>query len=140
MNSNPQEIQIEEVEKDWGTHMFLFLCIVSCVAFGLWAWQGNLAVVSVAEGEVVPSSQVKTIQHLEGGIVREIKVREGERVKTGQPMIVLESTATGADVGELKTRIVGLQIEVARLEAAATNASKPSFPPALVKSHPRESR
>jgi len=124
-------------EDNVGTHLFLLLCVIACVAFGLWAWKSSLAVVSVAEGEVVPASQVKTIQHLEGGIVREIKVREGDRVKTGQSMIVLESTASGADVGELRTRIVGLQIEIARLEAAASNADQPEFPVKLVKSHPR---
>ncbi|MBT7954747.1 MAG: HlyD family type I secretion periplasmic adaptor subunit [Rhodospirillaceae bacterium] len=123
-------------EESAGTHLFLALCIITCVAFGLWAWKSSLAVVSVAEGEVVPASQVKTIQHLEGGIVREIKVREGDRVKTGQSMIVLESTASGADVGELRTRIAGLQIEIARLEAAASNAHKPEFPAKLKKSHP----
>ena len=124
-------------EKNTGTHLFLFICIVACIAFGAWAWKGNLAIVSVAEGEVVPSTQVKTIQHLEGGIVREIKVREGQRVRTGQSLITLESTATGADVGELKTRIVGLKIEIARLQAAASNAPKPTFPTDLIKSHPR---
>jgi adhesin transport system membrane fusion protein len=124
-------------EKNTGTHLFLFICIVACIAFGAWAWKGNLAIVSVAEGEVVPSTQVKTIQHLEGGIVREIKVREGERVRTGQSLITLESTATGADVGELKTRIVGLKIEITRLQAAASNAPKPAFPADLIKSHPR---
>ena len=97
-------------EKNTGTHLFLFICIVACIAFGAWAWKGNLAIVSVAEGEVVPSTQVKTIQHLEGGIVREIKVREGERVQAGQSLITPASTATGADVGELNTRIVGLKI------------------------------
>jgi len=124
-------------EKNTGTHLFLFICIVACIAFGAWAWKGNLAIVSVAEGEVVPSTQVKTIQHLEGGIVREIKVREGERVQAGQSLITLESTATGADVGELKTRIVGLKIEIARLQAAASNAPKPAFPADLIESHPR---
>ena len=135
--SDQQADMMPPANDNVGTHLFLLLCVVSCVAFGVWAWKSSLAVVSVAEGEVVPSSQVKTIQHLEGGIVREIKVREGDRVKTGQPMVVLESTASGADVGELRTRIVGLQIEIVRLEAAASNADKPTFPAELVKSHPR---
>ena len=126
----------DDHDKNTGTHLFLFICIIACISFGAWAWKGQLAIVSVAEGEVVPSTQVKTIQHLEGGIVREIKIREGERVKTGQSLISLESTASGADVGELKTRIVGLKIEIARLQAAASNAKKPAFPGNLVKSHP----
>ena len=123
--------------KNLGTHLFLLTCIIACIAFGTWAWKSPLAIVSVAEGEVVPSTQVKTIQHLEGGIIREIKIREGERVKTGQALITLESTATGADVGELKTRIVGLKIEIARLQAAASNAKKPKFPNDLIRSYPR---
>ena len=105
----------DDHDKNTGTHLFLLICMIACISFGAWAWTGQLAIVSVAEGEVVPSTQVKTIQHLEGGIVREIKIREGERVKTGQSLISLESTASGADVGELKTRIVGLKIEIARL-------------------------
>ena len=122
------------IPNDIGTHIFLAICIIGCIAFGSWAWTGKLAIVSVAEGEVVPSTQVKTIQHLEGGIVREIKVREGERVKTGQSLVVLESTSTGADVGELKTRITGLKIEIARLQAAASNAENPTFPINLINS------
>ena len=53
--------------KNLGTHLFLLTCIIACIAFGTWAWKSPLAIVSVAEGEVVPSTQVKTIQHLEGG-------------------------------------------------------------------------
>ena len=133
----PMQSTENQYEKNASTHLFLFICILACIAFVAWAWNGNLAIVSVAEGEVVPSSQIKTIQHLEGGIVREIKVREGERVTKGQRLITLESAATGADVGELKTRIVGLRIEIARLQAAASNAAKPSFPHKLKKNHPQ---
>ena len=137
VKQKPMQSTENQYEKNAGTHLFLFICILACIAFVAWAWNGNLAIVSVAEGEVVPSSQIKTIQHLEGGIVREIKVREGERVTKGQPLITLESAATGADVGELKTRIVGLRIEIARLQAAASNAAKPSFPHKLKKNHPQ---
>jgi len=137
VKQKPMQSTENQYEKNAGTHLFLFICILACIAFVAWAWNGNLAIVSVAEGEVVPSSQIKTIQHLEGGIIREIKVREGERVTKGQPLITLESTATGADVGELKTRIVGLRIEIARLQAAASNAAKPSFPHKLKKNHPQ---
>ena len=117
------------------THMLLLLCLIVVGAFGYWAWQGTLAVVSVAIGEVVPASQVKTIQHLEGGIVREIKINEGDNVKAGQALIVLESTSSGADVSELKTRIAGLKVQMVRLEAEAQGQSKFEFPPELVRSN-----
>ncbi|HEC91319.1 MAG TPA: HlyD family type I secretion periplasmic adaptor subunit, partial [Alphaproteobacteria bacterium] len=57
-------------EEDPGraTHLFLGLCIAFCVGFIIWASFGVLDIVSVAMGEVIPSSQVKTVQHLEGGI------------------------------------------------------------------------
>lgn len=145
MNENSLDMAQKPVEelprlKDGvglASHLFLWLCVISCALFGYWSWQGTLAVVSVAEGEVVPSSQIKTIQHLEGGIVREIKIREGEKVKQGQPLIVLESTSSGADVTELQTRIVGLKIEMARLEAEATNKAQPDFPEDMAKAYPR---
>ena len=60
------------------SHLFLVLFLGLIAGAGYWAWSGTLAVVSVAEGEVVPSSQVKSIQHLEGGIVR-LKYRRDRR-------------------------------------------------------------
>lgn len=64
----------------FASHLFLILFLGLIGGTGIWASSGTLAVVSVAEGEVVPSSQVKSIQHLEGGIVRAIEVREGDSV------------------------------------------------------------
>ena len=118
------------------THMFLGVCVLGCLAFIAWATLGTLGIVSQATGEVVPSTQVKTVQHLEGGIIREIQVREGERVKKGQPLIVLESTASGADVIELKARITGLRIEAARLQAEAASLKRPKFDASLQASSP----
>jgi len=99
------------------THLFLFTLIAAVMAFSVWAMVGRLDVVSFAMGSVVPSSQVKTVQHLEGGIVAAIMVREGDRVKAGQPLVTLESTSSGADVEELKVRMASLTADVARLEA-----------------------
>ncbi|MBL4615913.1 MAG: HlyD family type I secretion periplasmic adaptor subunit [Magnetovibrio sp.] len=99
------------------THMFLLTLITMVVAFVVWSFFGRLDVVSFAVGNVVPSTQVKTVQHLEGGIIADIMVREGDRVKAGQPLVTLESTASGADVQELNVRIVSLISDVARFEA-----------------------
>ena len=119
-----------------GTHIFLLLCVAMCAAFGAWAYYGKLDVVSMAMGEVVPSSQVKSIQHLEGGIVSEILVAEGDRVKRGQVLVVLESTASGADVGELKASTNSLRAEVTRLEAEAAGKGKIIFDDDLMTEHP----
>jgi len=99
------------------THLFFLTLVALALAFATWASVGRLDVVSFATGSVVPSSQVKTVQHLEGGIISDILVREGDRVARGQPLMTLESTASDADVQELSVRIISLQADVARLEA-----------------------
>lgn len=113
------------------THLFLFTLIGAVVAFSVWAVVGRLDVVSFAVGDVVPSSQVKTVQHLEGGIVAAIMVREGDRVKAGQPLVAMESTSSGADVEELKVRMASLTADVARLEAEVSGGDI-AFPDGFV--------
>lgn len=118
------------------THFFFVLCALLVGAFFAWSYYGKLDVVSAAIGEVIPSTQVKHIQHLEGGIVREILVREGDQVKKGQPMVSLEPVSSGADVEELKVRITSLKVEIARLTAEAGGAKEPTFPADLVRGYP----
>ena len=62
-------------------HLTFLLCLSVIVGFGGWASISPIDIVSMATGEVIPSTQVKTVQHLEGGIVRKINVREGASVK-----------------------------------------------------------
>lgn len=117
-------------------HLFLLLFIALVGAFGAWAYLGRLDIVSTAAGEVVPASQIKRVQHLEGGIVREILIREGDRVALDQPLVVLEPTQSDANVGELRSRIASLRIEVARLEAEAQGADRIVFPADVAASAP----
>jgi len=119
------------------THMFLIALVAMVVAFFVWTMVGRLDVVSFAMGEVVPSSQVKSVQHFEGGIVSEIPVREGDRIKAGQTLMVLESTASGADVDELDVRISALTADVARLSADMVGADAIEFPVGFVEANPQ---
>ena len=117
-------------------HMFIIICAVLCFGFGIWGMYSKLDIISSAQGTVVPSSKVKNIQHLEGGIVREIKVKEGDHVEKGQPLVILEGTASGADVGELKIRINSLKADIARLKAEIAGKDKVEFPEDLAKDYP----
>ena len=65
--------------------LFLFFCAI-IIAVCYWAYVSKISVVSVAEGEVVPSGQIKTVQHLEGGIIKEILVQEGQRIKKDEKL------------------------------------------------------
>lgn len=117
------------------TRTFLLILISLVAAFVGWAWVSPLDVVSEAVGEVIPSSQVKSIQHLEGGIVRDIMVQEGDYVTEGQPLVALEGTSSGADVQELRVRIAALQADGARLRAERSGADAITFPPELMEGH-----
>ncbi len=108
MTPSPDHQAPDEAEGERATHLFFSLCTLLVIAFFVWSYFGRLDVVSSAMGEVIPSSQVKQIQHLEGGIVSAILVREGEVVKRGQAMVNLEPVATGADVEELNVRVTAL--------------------------------
>jgi len=120
-----------------GTHMFLLLCILLLGGFSAWSYYAELDVVSNATGSVAPSSSVKSVQHLEGGIVREILVKEGEEVRRGQPLVELESTASVADVEELRVRLNALTLDVALYEAEIKGADAIAIPEAVRQAHPQ---
>jgi adhesin transport system membrane fusion protein len=122
---------------NWASHTLFFLLIAALAAFGAWMALARVDVVSQAPGEVVPSSQIKQVQHLEGGIVQRILVREGQAVKEGEPLLELESTASGADVAELAIRETTLRVRVARLEAEANRAETITIPGDLAGAHPK---
>lgn len=109
------------------THSTFWIAALAVVIFTIWASISTLDIVSVAVGEVIPSSQVKTVQHLEGGIVREIMVREGSEVKAGQPLIELEPTVSNADVAELRVRLTSLETDIAQFEALSEGKDAPTF-------------
>ncbi|MFW6036477.1 MAG: HlyD family type I secretion periplasmic adaptor subunit [Desulfonatronovibrio sp.] len=116
----------------------LFLVLgLFCVLFVIWASVGRLDIVSRAQGQVVPSTRVRTVQHLEGGIVREILIREGQVVSAGQPLIVLEQIVSDAFFEEVQSRIISLRLDLARLEALSQDMDEPDFPDELKQSHPQ---
>jgi len=116
-------------------HIVYALCALSTVSFIIWAAVSTLDIVSTANGEVIPSTQLKRIQHLEGGIVSQILIREGGRVKQDQALVVLQSTSSSADVSELQVRLTSLRLDVSRLEALLSGATKPIFEEDLSRDH-----
>lgn len=101
-----------------------------------WSAIAELNVTSVAPGEVVPLSYVQSVQHLEGGIVREILVAEGDRVTENQPLVELDRTKTGSDAGELRVRLASLAADKARLEAEVGDAPQVEYPGWLLEQGP----
>lgn len=119
----------------WRAHA-LTLAVAGCVAaFVLWARWAELDEVSRAEGRVVPSRHVQVVQNLEGGILAELPVREGQLVEPGQLLARLENTSAVADFREGRARIRSLQGGIARLEAESQGRA-PAFAPALGREAP----
>lgn len=82
-----------------------------------WMYFSQMDVVVTAQGQVVPTGHVKLIQAAEAGVVRAIKVRDGQIVKQGEELVELDSTTTTADRARLMREQLEAQIEVARLKA-----------------------
>jgi len=82
----------------------------------IWAWVGEVDIVSVAMGKIVPSSRVKIIQPLETGVVRAIYVKEGYDVNAGEILVELDPTLTDADQIQTKDQQLALKLDRARIQ------------------------
>ena len=90
----------------------------------------NIEIASVAQGVVAPSGKVRKIQNLEGGIIKEILVREGDVVREGDALMNLETIISQSEVGEIETRLAFLSAEIA-LHRALVFREAPNFSPKL---------
>jgi len=106
----------------------LLLMSATFGGFGTWALTAPLAAAVVAQGSFVATGQNKIVQHLEGGIIKDILVDEGDRVVAGQPLILLDETAALVNQRQLVLRRARLEGIVARLTAEARGAASITFP------------
>jgi adhesin transport system membrane fusion protein len=96
----------------------LLTSLIGLVAvFLLWAALARMEEVTTGNGRVVPASKLQLVQNLEGGILREILVREGQSVREGETLLRIDPTQAGSSVGEVREKIDGLEALMVRLEA-----------------------
>lgn len=98
----------------------------------LWALLAPLSGAVIAVGKFIASGQNKIVQHLEGGIVREILVHEGDVVEAGAVLLRLDETATRAMLRRLELKHYGALALRARLQAERAGAATVTFPQALL--------
>lgn len=96
----------------WAVAVFFLVALI---------WAGNAEVdeFTRGEGRVIPSQKLQVIQNLEGGIVQEIFVREGQQVERGQPLLRIDDTLFNSSLMETDVTLDQLTVRVARLEAEA---------------------
>ena len=108
--------------------------IVAFLIFGIGGWAATIPLEGavVAQGSIVVDSNVKKVQHLSGGIVKEIRVREGDHVKAGDILVRLDETQTKAANSVVITNLDELIAQQARLEAERDVADHVVFPATFV--------
>lgn len=100
--------------------------------FGLWASLAPIDSAAVAPGVVAVESNRRAIQHLEGGIVRDILVEEGSRVKAGDVLVRLDDTRSKASLTILQTDLDSSLAQEARLVAERDGLKEPVYPKELL--------
>lgn len=106
------------------------------IGFGGFAGTVPLAGGAVAPGIISPDGSRRTVQHLEGGIIRTLSVRDGDIVEKGQPLLVLENVQAKANYDLLLKQQRTLRVTKARLDAERTGKDEVEFPPDLATAGP----
>jgi adhesin transport system membrane fusion protein len=101
--------------------------VVVVVLFIGWTAVVRVEEITKGEGKVIPSSQLQVLQSLDGGIVEEINVKEGDTVNVGDVILRIDSTRFESSVRENRSQYLALTIKAARLRALAEG--KPFVPP-----------
>ena len=87
-----------------------------------------IEVMSIADGKIIPQGRIKYVQHLEGGIVEEILIKEGEKVKVSQPLVILSKEKASSEFEEINTRLKSLDLSILRVNSEKKSLSEINFP------------
>ncbi len=98
----------------WSIVLGLFICFI-------WAKYAILDEVTAGQGKVIPSGQIQVIQNLEGGVVQEIFVKQGNIVKKNQILMRIDDTLFSSKFNESQKKLDDLEIELVRLQAEIDN-------------------
>jgi HlyD family secretion protein len=114
-------------------HLIVGLAMVVVVAGGLggWASTAEISGALIAPGQIVVESNVKKVQHPTGGVVGELRARDGDIVKAGDIVVRLDDTVTKANLAIVTKNLDAAMARAARLEAEQRGIDKIKFPPQL---------
>lgn len=117
------------------SHIILWLTFSFFIVAIIWANFATLDEVTRGDGKTIPPSHIQIVQNLEGGILSEILVKEGQFVEKGQPLLKLDAVRFASSFNETKLKYYELLATVARLEAE-TNKKKINIPKEVLKNAP----
>ena len=105
-----------------GSRILLMTIFFLILFLGIWSYVSEIEELARGEGQVVPSAEIQVVQSLEGGIVQEILVSEGDRVEKDQVLVRLSDVFFASEERGTEARLLGLQAKKARLAAEAEGA------------------
>ncbi|HGY5078758.1 TPA: HlyD family efflux transporter periplasmic adaptor subunit [Citrobacter gillenii] len=124
------DLDIRHEQRFSGASRIILLSTLLFAILGIWAYFGTLDEVSTGSGKVVPSSREQVLQSLDGGILAELTVREGDKVQANQVVARLDPTRSESNVGESAARYRASLASSARLNAEVNDLPL-TFPDAL---------
>lgn len=115
-------------------HLILGLAIVLVLVIGLGGWASTVLISGalIAPGQIVVESNVKKVQHPTGGVVGEVRARDGDLVKAGDIVVRLDDTVTKANLAIVTKNLDAAQARAARLQAEQRGVDRIEFPQALL--------
>jgi adhesin transport system membrane fusion protein len=118
-----------------GGRAIIWVILVLCVLFVVWAYYSEVEQVTRGDGKVIPSTQIQIIQNLEGGILSEIMVDVGQLVKKGQLLLRIDETRFSSSFKQNRVKYLSFKAKAARLLAEA-NGTKFIVPPEVTEERP----
>ena len=115
--------------------IILILILIIILGSIFWAQNINIDIVAEAPGKIIPSDNVKTLQHLEGGIIKKINVKEGSLVKKDDILIEFQQIASKSEVEEIKGRLAFLEAGIITYKSLIQRTN-PVYPDALKINYP----
>lgn len=119
--------RLDTIKPRLASNLLLWLIASFFVIFLIWAALTELDRTVRGSGQIIPSSRMQIISNLEGGIVDAILVNVGDQVSVGDPLVRLDQTMAGAELGSNQAEFDALSIKIARLQAEIEGRS-PVFP------------
>ena len=116
----PAILEVTETPPSPTGRIIMWTILILLVVGLAWAFLGKINEVAVAPGKVIPSGQAKTVQVKNKGIIKEIRVVEGQDVQEGEVLVLLDPTTTTADYDSLKKRAAYYKLDIQRLTAELT--------------------
>jgi HlyD family secretion protein len=131
---SPAILRIQKEPPSPLPRVVLYLLLALLAVMVVWSVIGRLDIIAVAPGKLVPSSYVKVVQPADAGIIKQILVREGDMVKSGQVLVQMDTAISNADSRQLQAQLQILALQLRRIDAELNGTepnAEPNDPPEL---------